>query len=266
LAAVTRGKRVNVGLRGEMIESYSISDCGGRAENQDRVLADHSLGLFAIADGMGGHQSGSVAAEVAISTLVFFIESSVDRFDVSWPFGYSFDVSVDGNRLRTGIQLANGYVTRRAESSPEYAGMGTTVAALLLGDETAVIGNVGDSRVYLFREGTLVQLTCDDTMAQSPLGALVIDEEVRREMQHVLMQAVGSQETVDVHLREEHLRPGDLFLLTSDGLHGTLGDSAIRTILCRKESVQRNTEDLLKAAIAQGASDNVSLVLLSYGR
>ena len=215
---------------------------------------------------MGGHQGGAVAADLAISALRFYVESSVDRFDVSWPFGYSFDVSLDGNRLSTGIRLANRYVTRRAESAPEFAGMGTTVAALLLGDETAVIGNVGDSRVYLFREGALLQLTRDDTFAQSPLGELVSDGDALRRMQHVLMQAVGSQETVDVHICEERLLPGDLYVLTSDGLHGTLGDPAIRAILCQGAGVQRCTEDLMEAAMDQDASDNVSVILLGYDR
>jgi protein phosphatase len=215
---------------------------------------------------MGGHQGGSVAADLAISTLRFYVESSVDRFDVSWPYGYSFDVSLDGNRLSTGIRLANRYVIRHAESSPQYAGMGTTVAALLLGDETAVVANVGDSRVYLFREGALRQLTCDDTMSRSPLGALVRDEAALRRMQHVLMQAVGSQESVDVHIREERLMPGDLYLLCSDGLHGTLSDPAIQAILCQGANVQRCTEDLLGAAMDQGASDNVSVILLCHDR
>ncbi|MBL0159619.1 MAG: SpoIIE family protein phosphatase [Bryobacterales bacterium] len=103
-------------------------------------------------------------------------------------------------------------------------------------------------------------------MAQSPLGALASDDEARRRMQHVLMQAIGSQEVVDVHVREESLQPGDLFLLASDGLHGTLDDPAIRAILCQGGGVQRCTEDLLEAAMDQGASDNVSVILLSYDR
>jgi serine/threonine protein phosphatase PrpC len=249
-----------------MIESYAISDRGGRAENEDRVLADHTLGLFAIADGMGGHRSGAVAADLAISTLRYYVESSVDRLDVSWPFGYSFDASLDGNRLITGIRLANRYVLRRAETSPEFAGMGTTVAALLLREESAVVGNVGDSRVYLFREETLVQLTTDDTLAKSALGELMVDPEELRQMQHVLMQAIGSQETVDVHIREENLKPGDLLVLASDGLHGTLGDGAIRKILCQGGGVQTTAEDLLEAAMEQDASDNVSVILLGYDR
>lgn len=249
-----------------MIDSYAISDRGGREDNQDRVLADHALGLFAVADGMGGHRGGSLAADLAISAVRRCLESTVDRLDAFWPFGYSLDESLEANRLRTAISLANRDIRRRSESSPESAGMGTTVAALLLRDETAVVGNVGDSRVYLFRQETLIQLSRDDTMAQSPLGALMHDAASLREMQHVLMQALGVQETVDVHLREENLEPGDVLLLTSDGLHGTVEDSAVRAILRRRGGARRSAEDLLEAAKERNASDNVSVIVLSYDR
>ncbi len=247
-----------------MIESYAISDRGGRADNQDRVLSDHGLGLFAVADGMGGHRGGSIAADLAISTLRLYIESSVHQPDASWPFGYSMDESFEANRLRTAIRLANSDIRRKAESSPESSGMGTTVAALMVHDETAVVGNVGDSRVYLFRGEMLRQLTQDDTMAQSPLGELMRDGASLGEMQHVLMQALGIQETVDVHLHEEDLKPGDVLLLTSDGLHGAMGDPAVRAILCRRSGVRRSAEDLLEAAMKRDASDNISVIVIGY--
>src|SRR5579871_1493713 len=115
-----------------MIESFALTDTGCvRTENQDRVLEDHSLGVCVVADGMGGHKHGEIAAELAISTVRYYIESSRDRFDVTWPFGYNFDLSVDANRLATAIQLANRQVWNQAEKAPEYGGMGTTVAALL---------------------------------------------------------------------------------------------------------------------------------------
>src|SRR5262245_53965163 len=132
-----------------MIESYGLSDAGCvRQENQDRILTNHSLNLFVVADGMGGHRHGEIAAELAISTVQYYIEASQDWLDVTWPFGYDFQVSVDANRLATGIQLANRQVWKHAQQSAECAGMGTTVAAILLSAGNVVIGNVGDSRVY----------------------------------------------------------------------------------------------------------------------
>ena len=131
-----------------MFDSYGLSDTGCvRSENQDRILIDHSAGLFMVADGMGGHRHGEIAAELAVSTMRYFIETSSQSFDATWPFGYDFGISVDGNRLSTGIQLANMQVWNHANATPECAGMGTTIAAILLGDETTVVGNVGDSLV-----------------------------------------------------------------------------------------------------------------------
>src|SRR5262245_59597214 len=118
-----------------MIESFALTDTGCvRSENQDRILTNHSLSLFAVADGMGGHRHGAMAAELAISTMEYSVDSSRDRFDATWPFGYNFDVSVDANRLATAIQLANRQVWNEAQRSPECVGMGTTVAAILLSD------------------------------------------------------------------------------------------------------------------------------------
>src|SRR4051794_34467218 len=98
-----------------MIESFGLSDVGlVRKQNQDRILMDDSVGLFVVADGMGGHVHGEVAAQVALTTIQLYIDSSRDRFDVSWPFGYSFELSIDANRISTGIQLANSHVRRKA--------------------------------------------------------------------------------------------------------------------------------------------------------
>ena len=247
-----------------MIESYAISEIGGRSENQDRTLVDHSLGLFAVADGMGGHRSGALAAELAISTLRYYIESSQDRFDVSWPFGYSFEQSIDANRLATGIRLASRHVRRQAESTPQNAGMGTTVASLLLCDSTAVIGNVGDSRVYLFRQGNLSLLSQDDVAVDPQLDDGMWQESPRRQLRHVLSQAVGSQDSVDVHICERTIEPDDLFLLASDGLHGVVEEAAICSILGAQGPIQRAAERLMEAAMSRNGLDNFSVVVLGY--
>lgn len=257
---LSNGKRYS-----SVIESCAITDPGGRTENQDRLLADKSLGLFAVADGMGGHRAGSFAAELAISTLRYYVESSTSGANGSgaWPFGYLPDVSEQGNRLSTGIRLAHRSVLREGASSPEYAGMGTTMAALLLHEGTSTVANVGDSRVYLFRDGTLTQLSHDDTLTDSDLGSLITNEEFRQQMKNVLIQAIGVQEDLDVHVCERRIGAGDMLLLCSDGLHGPLGDELICEVLRRGASVDKLGEDLLKAAIEHGASDNVSVVLLA---
>ena len=227
---------------------------------------DAALGLFLVCDGMGGHQHGEIAAELATAAVRFYIDASRDRLDVSWPFGYDFDLSTDANRLATSVRVANRQVWRRAEHSIECSGMGTTVAAILLGDGPMIVANVGDSRVYLLRDGVLKQLTIDDTMIGSLLQRGLIDpaDVEKHPMRNVLTQSAGSQETVEVHVREETLRPHDVVLLCSDGLHGVIGDEGIRSILSGNGGVERCAASLITAARIAGGPDNISAVVLRY--
>ena len=251
-----------------MIESFALTDIGCvRQENQDRVLTDHSLSLFIVADGMGGHKHGEKAAELAIATMRYYIESSQDRFDVTWPFGYDFELSADANRLTTAIQLANRQVWNHAQQSPECAGMGTTIAAILMSEGTsAVIGNVGDSRVYLWRGEELRQISFDDTFINTvalPVGG---DPErmANHPMRNVLTQAAGSQDKLDVHIVEQTMEAGDLYLICSDGVHGVIGNAAVRSILSAGDGVEEMAVRLREASRAQGGPDNISVVLISF--
>lgn len=250
-----------------MTESHGVTDTGCvRTENQDRILTNDSLGLYVVADGMGGHSHGERAAELAVATLTFYVESSSGGLDVSWPFGYNFELSVDANRLCTAIQLANRHVWHQAQQSPECAGMGTTVAAILARDDRAIVGNVGDSRVYLFRDGTLKQISFDDTfinsLSQHPQMAAKIAP--NHPMRNVITQAAGMKDTLDVHILEIKLEAGDLYLICSDGLHGVIGDEGIRSIVAGGSGLQETAARLVEAARLKGGPDNISAVLLSY--
>jgi protein phosphatase len=250
-----------------VVSSFGLSFVGCvRGDNEDRILNDDALGLFAVADGMGGHQHGEVAADLAISAVRYYAEASRDPSEVTWPFGYTFNLSPDANRLSTALRLANRHVWHYAEQGPEFAGMGTTVAALLLGAHTAVVANVGDSRVYLFREGILTQVTTDDTWVASVFGSgSSLPEDARHHpMRNVLLQAAGTQEDVQVHIHEQRLRDQDLFLICSDGLHGLLDDQTIGAILASPVELRALAETLLRAAEELRAPDNVSVVLVRF--
>jgi serine/threonine protein phosphatase PrpC len=249
------------------LEAYGITDPGCvRGENQDRILLDTALGIFVVCDGMGGHQHGEVAAETAMSAVSYYIDASRDRYDVSWPFGYSFDLSLDANRLVTSVRLANRQVWRRAEQNLECAGMGTTVAAALLSYDRVVIANVGDSRVYRHRDGEFIQLTVDDTMLASMVqrGLLTPAEVSTHPMRNVLTQSAGSQEDVEVHVLEQEVREGDTLLLCSDGLYGVVDELEMSLIISAEESIERASRRLVTSAIAAGAPDNVSVVLVRH--
>jgi|ERR1035438_4394291 protein phosphatase len=248
------------------IQSSALTDPGCvRADNEDRVLADAGAGLYVVCDGMGGAQRGDVAAEIAIETIRHFIAATGERCDVTWPFGYKHDLSVSANRLLTAIRLANHQVWRRAEQALEYAGMGSTVAALLLDETHATAANIGDSRVYRLRGGSLRQLTTDDTLIADLLARGIVSPEAsyRHPMRNVLTQAAGAKETIDVHLWEEALAPGDVFLLSSDGLHKTVAEEEIRRALSAATPLEARASRLIEAARLADVHDNISAVVVA---
>jgi protein phosphatase len=224
------------------------------------------LGLFIVADGMGGHRHGQMAAELACDALRHYLESSRNPGDVTWPFGYNWKLSLNENRVITGILLANQYVWKRSEEDPAYAGMGSTIVAALIEGDCASIANVGDSRAYLFREQQLSQLTTDDTWLNTVLKEGTLDQKalLKHPMRNILTQAAGAQRNLDVHTCELHLKDGDMLLLCSDGLYGVVSDEDISAVLASEGSIDQQVAELNQAALNAGAPDNFSCVLLSY--
>ncbi|MGA2114239.1 MAG: protein phosphatase 2C domain-containing protein [Bryobacteraceae bacterium] len=241
--------------------SHGVSDIGCvRSENQDRILFDDALGLYVVCDGVGGRRRGDLAAEIAIQTIREFVESSTDPMEVTWPYGYNQRVSFASNRIFTAVKLANRQVWRRAEDSLQCLGMGATVAAVLVDGSLAVVANIGDSRVYLLRGPAFEQLSVDDT-ASMYLPNSSGRTEVERS---VLTRAAGSEQNVDVHLKETEVAAGDLLLLCSDGLHGSLPKEQIAAIVAASHPTAAQAEALIAAARSGGAPDNVSVVLLQF--
>ena len=237
-----------------------------RSNNEDSLLLDPELGLFVVADGMGGHRHGQMAAELACATLRHYLNSSRSPSDVTWPFGYNWKLSLDENRLITGILLANHHVWRRSEENPAYAGMGSTIVAALAQGDRAAIANVGDSRAYLFRRGLLSQLTIDDTWLNTVLDQVTIDQKTlsKHPMRNVLTQAAGTRSDLDVHTREVELQDADILLLCSDGLYGVVSEQDIVAVLQSDKSLRCQVTALEEAALAAGAPDNLSCVLVRY--
>jgi serine/threonine protein phosphatase PrpC len=246
-------------------ESHGITSTGKvRSDNQDRILVEPDLGLYGVFDGMGGQQRGDLAAQVAATVVHNYVASSRNPSDVTWPFGYNYLLSIEGNRLLTSVKLANRQVWRRAEQDLDAAGMGATIAAVLVSKDQASVANVGDSRIYRLRGGALEQLSVDDNVVSIMLEkGLIAPEQVRMHpMRTVLTQAAGSKEGVEVHLRDEALEPGDVFLVSSDGLHGFVDDSVIAGILGQGGPIEDCAAALMEAAEKSDSSDNVSVVVL----
>jgi len=251
-----------------MIEAFGRTDVGRRRKvNEDSFLVAPEYHLYAVCDGMGGHNAGEVASRMAIETLADFVERSATEGEITWPFGLDANLSFDANRLKTAVRLANARVFQAADDREEYTGMGTTVVAALVAGDVMTLCSAGDSRCYLVRGGELRQLTRDDSWVSAALGEGILnsDDVERHPLRNVITKAVGARESIDLETVEHTLQPGDVALLCSDGLHGMVGDDAISRLLVPvPDSLEEAAARLVEAANEAGGRDNVTVVLLRY--
>ena len=247
------------------VSAYGTTHPGRRASNEDALLVDAGLGLFIVADGMGGHKAGEVASHLAIEAIRDFIAHSATARDLTWPYGLDPDLSPDANRLRTAVRLANARVLEASEMTPDYAGMGTTVVAALVGAERLAFVGVGDSRVYVWRQGGLKQLTRDDSWVATVLArepGMTDTALAQHPMRHVLTSVIGAREDTEPEVEEREFEPGDVVLLCSDGLHGAMDPAEASALLGSYSAVEDIAATLVQRALARGASDNVTAVVI----
>jgi serine/threonine protein phosphatase PrpC len=251
-----------------MLEAFGLTDVGRRRPiNEDTFVIDPEAGFAAVFDGLGGQNAGEVASRLAAEALGMFIEKTHRDKDITWPYGLAVSLSFDGNRLHTGIGLANKKVFRAADGRPDYMGMGTTVVAALVRGPILTLGWVGDSRGYLLRGGRIEQLTRDHTWVNTMVaqGTLTREEAEEHPWAHVLTSAVGGKDSVECDIIEKRLEPGDLVLLCSDGLTGMLKDDEMaRRLTPAPGTLDAGAQALVAAANAAGGKDNVTVVLLRY--
>ncbi len=243
-----------------------LTDVGlQREHNEDSfsVLAEHDL--YIVADGMGGHRAGDVASRLATETIAEFFRTTANE-DVTWPFHFDATLSEEENRLLTGIKIANRQIFERSARSREHRGMGTTVVGALFSPRKGrmYVGHVGDSRCYRVRDGEIAQLTRDHSLINDYLLAMPeLTEEQRNELpKNVITRALGMQDQVIVDLQADDSRPGDTYLLCSDGLSGMLPDAEIRELLVASPDICEAAKKLVARANAHGGEDNVTVVLV----
>jgi protein phosphatase len=244
------------------------SDVGRkRTHNEDAYLLLPEESLFCVADGMGGHASGEVAARIAVEEMAEFFRMTGRDDEATWPYAMDPALGYDENRVLTGVKLANVRIFERAATDDRLRGMGTTLVAAFLpkGGSTLLVGHVGDSRAYLFRGGALRQLTEDHSLLNDFLKtrALTPAEIMAFPHKNVIVRALGMQETVDVDVVREDLRDGDLVLLCSDGLSGMVPDERMAELLrAHPRDLRRASQALVDAANDAGGNDNVTCVLV----
>ena len=251
-----------------MLTAHGITHCGRvRSTNEDAWVSALDLGLFVVADGMGGQNAGEVASSIAVDTIRTFIERTRDTDAVTWPFGIDPRLSPGANRVVTAVKLANRRVFESGEDI-ERRGMGTTVVAALIEERRLIYTGVGDSRIYSCCRGELRQLTADDSWISELLANQPeVDPAALRHhpMRSVLTNVVGPREALELKVNERILdENGEVLLLCSDGLHTAVSDSSIAAILSRDGEPMAMAEQLIAAALTGPASDNITALVVRY--
>jgi serine/threonine protein phosphatase PrpC len=242
---------------------HALTDLGRkRASNEDAFFADDALGLYIVADGMGGHAAGEVASREAIDTLYGMVKRGVGSIP-EFVDPVSEQAVRDACRLmESAVQAATYFVFSIAEIDRDKSGMGTTISALLVRGAYAITAQVGDSRIYRIHGGAVEQLTEDHTLIAWQLkhGLITPQEAAKSPHRNVITRAVGNREYVQVDTRCVPLVHGMRLLLCSDGLHGYLREEDIPPIVGQggAAAVQR----FVDLANERGGKDNITVVLV----
>lgn len=231
-----------------MLEAFGASDPGCvRTNNEDYYLLAPSLGLYVVADGMGGALAGEHASKLAAETLREVVHEDADE-----------------ETLIDAFYEANRRVMEAASADPAMEGMGTTLVAALSRNGNLLVASVGDSRAYVFENGNLKLVTEDQTWVNEVGRRLGIAENVLKNhpMRHVLTMAIGVSDELRVHTYPLRPSSGTQVLLCTDGLHGVAGEEELRTILASNAPLETKCQELIAAAKSHGGPDNITAVLL----
>ena len=242
------------------------SDIGRKRKlNEDSYGVFEDLGLYVVADGMGGHAAGEVASAMAVEIIHDFVKSTAGTDEVTWPFERDLQLPHAANRLLGGIRLANQAIIKRSQETPEQRGMGTTVVAALEDGDALYVAHVGDSRAYVFTGGALKRLTSDHSYVAEMVAAGHLTPEQARvhPLRNIVTRALGTKEDVKIDLSRQMLVAGDVYLLCSDGLTGMLTGGEIEWIADEYFDVpSRLVERLIQEANNKGGDDNITAVAL----
>jgi PPM family protein phosphatase len=256
-----------------VLRAFGVTEQGPvRSSNQDCFAIHADLGLCVVADGMGGHNAGEVAARIVVETVVDHMrradgEMSAAERPSLHPFGTDPALSEDANTLRNAILLAHMQVLEAAGSAARYAGMGTTVVAAHVVDGRLAVAHVGDSRLYVLSGGALRPMTADDSwmaamLAREPDANPQLFK--HHPMRHALTNVVGGRTRTEVHVTESTLSGGELLLLTTDGVHGVLDDEGLAKLASASDDLQKIARSIVDAALAAGTHDNATAVAARY--
>jgi protein phosphatase len=235
-----------------------------RKNNEDAFGYNKSIGLFLLADGMGGHLSGEVASKIAVDTILENLNSNLKRDDKKRIGVHKKAISPKANKLVSSIKFSNQIIYKTSQEKPEYHGMGTTLVSLLFLERTVILAYVGDSRIYLIRNSNIEQLSKDHSLVQEQLqrGIITKSEAETSEYKNIITRALGAESTVEVDTDEILVTKGDLFLLCSDGLTDLVNNEEILNIINNEKDLNVACNNLTDLANNYGGKDNITVVLV----
>ena len=241
------------------LRAYGQTDAGlVRQNNEDVYQSQPHNRLFVLADGMGGHKAGEVAAEEAVSFLCRYMNDNMQGKALSYSQEQVRDL------MQKAFQETNEAVHSLAQSHELLKGMGTTLCCLYFGEKEAIFGHVGDSRIYRYREGRLQQMTKDHSLLSEMLESGKISHEKASEFiyKNILTKAIGTEEHVEASFGISFMQLKDLYLLCSDGLTDMLSHQEIQIVLSQQLAVEEKVRALIGAAKRKGGFDNITVILI----
>jgi protein phosphatase len=248
--------------------SWAVSSDPGlrRSSNEDSYCTRPDLGLFVVADGMGGHVAGEVASRVAVEAIEIFIQetASADK-NRTWPFPFEPALSLEANRLKAAFRLANRRIASAIADSNDLRGMATTASAILTGPEGACVAHVGDSRVYVLRDSHLDQITHDHSWVEEQVRAGTMSPTAARQhpWRNVVTRALSGGEDPEVDVTQIRPVEAERYLLCSDGLFSVVSDDQIAEIMAdRRVPLEQVCQRLIDAANNLGGPDNITTLVL----
>ena len=254
-------------VRDVMHVSWAVASDTGlqRTSNEDNYCGRPDLGLFVVADGMGGHVAGEVASHLAVQGIEAFVEETAKALkDDAPPVPFDITLSLDANQLKNAFRIANRWLADKMVSAPDLHGMATTASAVLIDGCTAAVAHVGDSRVYVLRDRRLERLTRDHSWVEEQVrkGALSATAARHHPWRNVVTRALSGGDDPDVDVTDLTLVGSDRLLLCSDGLFSVLADERIGELVGQAWALQAVCDGLITAANAAGGPDNVTALVL----
>lgn len=240
------------------LDAFALSISGRRTNNEDAICARPELGLFVVADGMGGYEGGEVASAIAVDAICELVRRTAGDADVTWPYKIDPALTIAENEIVVATRLANERIIARRTGKLDQ--MGSTVAVLRVANERVVVGHVGDSRIYRLRAGVLNQLTLDHSLLAQLIAAGSPPADIETfPFRHVVTRALGTA-TGEPDVQVAHAQPGDVYLLCSDGLSEPLREPEIARLL--EGPAEQACRALVDAAYEAGSRDNISAIVV----